>query len=170
MDNIYCSLNEIFSPRISGVMGSSMTKKQGKIRFFEDIETDGSTSRPLFYGELDHKTLEYRRIGPHLAATFFFYCNIFDKNFFLVLRLIDSFLEVDGGGSIFRCFTVSYKFSLSFDPNFMEKSWDISTPNYLGRWNIIFLKKYYISSTLTRVTPPFVNRFIVLHIISKKYQ
>ena len=31
-----------------------------------------------------------------------------------------------------------------------------------------FKKKNIISSTLERVTPQFVNRFIVLHIISKK--
>ena len=30
-------------------------------------------------------------------------------------------------------------------------------------------KKNIISSTLERVTPQFVNRFIVLHIISNKY-
>ena len=35
--------------------------------------------------------------------------------------------------------------------------------------NYNFYKKNIISSTLTRVIPQFVNRFIVLHIISKKY-
>ena len=76
---------------------------------------------------LETDTLKYRRIGVYVMALFF-YWNIFDKKFFLVVRLINPNYMGRWGYSVFRCFTVRYKFSLSFDPNFEEKSWDISTP------------------------------------------
>ena len=44
----YSSKYHTFSPWISGVMESSMTKKQGKIRFFEELFLEGGTSRPRF--------------------------------------------------------------------------------------------------------------------------
>ena len=49
-----------------------MSKKQGKIRGFEDIETYGGASRSRCEDELDPKTIEYRRIGGDIMATFFF--------------------------------------------------------------------------------------------------
>ena len=48
IDDQYSSKYNTLSPRISGAMGSSMTKKQGKIRFFQDIETEGVPPDPYF--------------------------------------------------------------------------------------------------------------------------
>ena len=50
----------------------------------EGDDREGRASRPPYSGVLDPKTLEYRRIGPDLTATFF-YRHISDKNFFLVV-------------------------------------------------------------------------------------
>ena len=39
----------------------------------------GGTSRPRFYGEMDPKTFEYRRIGPDLTVTFFLLRHLWQK-------------------------------------------------------------------------------------------
>ena len=48
IDDQYSSKYHTFSPRISGDIWEKTTKKQGKIRFFQEIKTDGGTSRPRF--------------------------------------------------------------------------------------------------------------------------
>ena len=48
IDDQYSSKYLTFSPRISGAMGSSLTKKQRKIRFFDYIRNEEGNSRPLF--------------------------------------------------------------------------------------------------------------------------
>ena len=48
IDDQYLSKYHTFSPRISGAMGSSMTKKQGKIRFFHWAINEGVTRDPDF--------------------------------------------------------------------------------------------------------------------------
>ena len=81
IDDQYSSKYLTFSPRISGAMGSSLTKKQRKIRFFDYIRNVGGASRHRFQGELYLKNLEYRRIGPNLAATFLFIATSVTKIF-----------------------------------------------------------------------------------------
>ena len=51
----------------------------------------------------------------HLLTKIFHSCEIDPLNF----------LGINGGCIVFRCFTVRYKFTLSFDPNFVEKSREI---------------------------------------------
>ena len=54
--SIYIRQNTIlFLPGFPEIFG----KKQGKIRLFEEIKTDGGTLRPRFQGELDPNNLEY---------------------------------------------------------------------------------------------------------------
>ena len=46
-------------------------KKQGKIGFFEELFLEEVPPDSRYQGELDPKTLEYRRIGVDVMATFF---------------------------------------------------------------------------------------------------
>ena len=58
----------------------------------------------------------------------FFYCNISDKNFFLVGYRPPPIIGVDGDEVNLDALLYAESFALSFDPNFVEKSWDNSTP------------------------------------------
>ena len=48
IEDQYSSKYHTFSPMISGDIWDSMSKKQGKIRFFDDVETDGGILRLRF--------------------------------------------------------------------------------------------------------------------------
>ena len=90
-------------------MGSSMMKKQGKFRFFDWTINEGGTSRPSYSGALDPKTLEYRRIGPDLAATLFLSPHQWQK-FFLNRVSTPPIYRGRWGENVFRCITVRWVF------------------------------------------------------------
>ena len=48
LESKYSSKYHTFIPSISGDISETMSKKQGKIRFFQDRKTVGGTSRPRF--------------------------------------------------------------------------------------------------------------------------
>ena len=89
IDNQYSSKYYAFSLRISGAMQSSMKKKQGKIRFLDELFFEEVSPDPDFRVNYETETLENRWIGVDVMAPFF-YCNFFDKNFFIIVRLIHS--------------------------------------------------------------------------------
>ena len=59
-------------------------QKTRKNSNFRTVKKQGIISRPLFDGEWDRKTFEYRRIGPDLKVIFFFIATSLKKNFFYV--------------------------------------------------------------------------------------
>ena len=83
----YLSKYHTFSPRISGAMGSSMTKKQGKIRFFHWAINEGVTRDPDFRVNRTIKLSNIEELDP-IWRLLFFYCNIFDKKIFRFVRFI----------------------------------------------------------------------------------
>ena len=70
-------------------MRSSIKKKLRKIQIFERLKNEGISRDPDFMVNGIAKPSNKEEVVPILLLLFF-YCNIFDKNFFLVVRLIHS--------------------------------------------------------------------------------
>ena len=71
---------------------------------------------------------DFRVNWTRFGGYFFFYCNIFDKKCFLIGYRPPPIIGVDGDKVYLDALLYAESFALWFDPNFVEKSRDKSTP------------------------------------------
>ena len=109
-------------------LGLCFPELWGREHEISRVEIGRGASRPPYSGVFDPKTLEYRRIGPGLTATFLLSPHQWQKFFLNRVSTPPPIIGVDGGIVNFDVLLYAKSFALSFDPYFVEKSRDISIP------------------------------------------
>ena len=135
IEDQYSSKFHTFSTRISGTMGSSMTKKKEKFCFFYK-------NRNLL---VDFKTPILGWIRPYIVVIFFISPHHQQKNVFYI-EYRPQFIGVDGGKVYFHGFLYVISLHCHLTPTFLDKSRDILGSNHWESCN--FYRKMYFFNTL----------------------